>query len=105
MLSGIAYLHHWRIAHRDVKPENYMIRPKVKSANPKADGQIVLIDFGLARSCKKGEFMMTKCGSTNYCAPEVLKGLPYDHTSDLFSFGGVCLSMLTAQPPIQNVPE
>mmetsp|Transcript_72078 Transcript_72078/g.150580 ORF Transcript_72078/g.150580 Transcript_72078/m.150580 type:complete len:566 (-) Transcript_72078:64-1761(-) len=81
MLSGLAYLHHYRFAHRDIKLENYMLE------SDRDNAQLRLIDFGLARQFKKGELMRTKVGTPSYCAPEVFAGDGYDERLDVWSVG------------------
>ena len=51
------------IIHRDLKPANIMLK----------EGQIKIVDFGLARKYSKGEMMKTYAGSPFNMAPEVLK--------------------------------
>lgn len=84
MLTGIAYLHHYSFAHRDVKPENYMLATAAKGS------PIKLIDFGLARSYRKGDPMTSRVGTPHYVAPEVVDGdntLGYDAKCDIWSIG------------------
>merc|ERR1712217_584978 len=80
MLSGLAYLHHYRFAHRDIKPENYMLE------TGRFNAKLKLIDFGLAHQLQKGEKMHTMCGTLAYVAPEVF-GDGYDERCDTWSLG------------------
>mmetsp|Transcript_94733 Transcript_94733/g.171051 ORF Transcript_94733/g.171051 Transcript_94733/m.171051 type:complete len:407 (+) Transcript_94733:113-1333(+) len=83
MLSGIAYLHHYRIAHRDVKPDNYML------ATPDSNATLRLIDFGLATNISRHNFLTERVGTPDFAAPEVLAGKPYDVKCDIWSIGVV----------------
>ena len=48
---------------------------------------------------------MTRVGSVQWAAPEVLLGKPYSHKCDLWSFGVVCWEMLTSQVPFEKMPQ
>jgi len=52
------------IIHRDLKPANIMLK----------NGNIKIVDFGLARKFSNGELMRTYVGSPLNMAPEILKG-------------------------------
>jgi len=80
MLAGIAYLHHHRFLHRDVKLENYMLTKK--EVNP----QLQLCDFGLSIRVEKGNQITGTVGTLLYMSPEVLIG-KYDHKCDIWSVG------------------
>merc|ERR1712232_656528 len=43
--------------------------------------------------------MTTRCGTPQYAAPEVLKGLPYNVNCDLWGIGCVCITMMIADIP------
>mmetsp|Transcript_101022 Transcript_101022/g.253293 ORF Transcript_101022/g.253293 Transcript_101022/m.253293 type:complete len:473 (+) Transcript_101022:76-1494(+) len=86
MLAAIAYLHHHRFAHRDLKLENFML--KDNAARP----HLCLVDFGLSVRMRKGEKLTGKVGTLMYMAPEVLGG-SYDEKCDIWSIG-VCSYIL-----------
>jgi eukaryotic-like serine/threonine-protein kinase len=100
---GLAAAHEKGLVHRDLKPENiFLLR----------DGQVKILDFGLARSMTAtdggatGEATMlspvvtdagTVMGTVGYMAPEQVRGLAVDGRSDLFALGAVLYEMLTGQ--------
>ncbi|RXN18206.1 serine threonine- kinase H1-like protein [Labeo rohita] len=73
VLDGVKYLHTLGITHRDLKPENLLYY------HPGADSKIMITDFGLASTRKKGDecLMKTTCGTPEYIAPEILVRKPY----------------------------
>ncbi|MCK6462118.1 MAG: serine/threonine protein kinase, partial [Planctomycetes bacterium] len=90
VLSALAHIHARGIVHRDVKPENLIVR--------KGDGHLetVLIDFGLALSAganRAGE----ASGTLPYIAPEVLAGAAADPRADLFALGMVLFEVATGK--------
>jgi len=94
MLSGVAYLHHYRLAHRDIKPENYLLEEEDEGSALK------LTDFGLARSFTPGCKMLSKVGSVGYVAPEVVSSADgYDAKCDIWSLGVTsCVISIAAKP-------
>jgi len=87
-------LHHQGAIHLDLKPENVLLR---------ADGEAVLIDFGLAHHARFPDLLAEErrflAGSAPYIAPEPARGVRHDPRSDLFSLGVVLYELATARLP------
>ncbi|XP_013116627.2 stress-activated protein kinase JNK [Stomoxys calcitrans] len=79
MLCGIRHLHSAGIIHRDLKPSNIVV---------KANCQLKILDFGLARTNCGPKLMMTPYVVTRYYrAPEVILGMRYQENVDIWSVG------------------
>eukprot|EP01129_Flabellula_baltica_P011071 TRINITY_DN4770_c0_g1_i3.p1 TRINITY_DN4770_c0_g1~~TRINITY_DN4770_c0_g1_i3.p1 ORF type:complete len:401 (-),score=90.94 TRINITY_DN4770_c0_g1_i3:24-1226(-) len=89
ILDAIAYMHENGIAHRDLKPENLLVAD---------DGSIKVTDFGLSKDYSL-ETLQTSCGTPDYVAPEVLKGVSYDSAVDIWSIGVITYILLCGFPP------
>ncbi len=93
MASALGAVHRAGLAHRDLKPANVMMRE---------DGQIVLIDFGLAKPVDGGHHLTMAGevrGSPYYISPEQAAGDGVDQRSDLYSLGVMFYEMLTGKRP------
>jgi predicted Ser/Thr protein kinase len=101
--AALAAAHERGIVHRDLKPENVMRR---------RDGQIKVLDFGLARNAAPGEratmARLTEAGvalgTVGYMAPEQLRGDNVDPRADVFAFGVLAWELATAEHPFGTDP-
>jgi serine/threonine protein kinase len=85
--------HHPPIIFRDLKPTNVMV---------KGNGQVVLIDFGIARFFKEGQEQDTVfLGSPGYAPPEQHGTSQTNPRSDLYSLGATLHCCLTCRDPFQ----
>ncbi|MCT7955997.1 GUN4 domain-containing protein [Laspinema palackyanum] len=102
LLPVLTFIHDRQIVHRDIKPANIIRR--VWSDRPSFTehqaGQIVLIDFGIAKLLSATAMMQTGTiiGSPEYMAPEQNRGKVVPAT-DLYSLGVTCLYLLTGMSP------
>lgn len=76
------------IIHRDIKPENIFVSPY---------GEFKLGDFGIARQLDGLTGGLSRNGTPNYMAPEVMNGQSYDRTADLYSLGVVLYQLLNGK--------
>lgn len=90
--------HGMGIIHRDVKPANIFL------VSPDQGGGVRLMDFGLAKIM--GAEALTAAGmiagSPTYIAPEMWLAQPFDHRTDVYSFGAVVYRALAGRPPFRG---
>jgi len=94
ILEAIDYMHCNGIAHRDLKPENVLLTLG-KDGGPDV---IKVTDFGLAKDMGE-EMLKTSCGTPDYVAPEVIMGMAYDNSVDIWSIGVITYILLCGFPP------
>ncbi len=88
--SGLKEAHAQGIVHRDLKPENVMID---------AQGNVKIMDFGIARSMEAGTRLTgSMVGTPAYMAPEQVAGKPVDYRTDIYSLGLMLYEMFTGSP-------
>ncbi|GHE66086.1 putative serine/threonine-protein kinase [Streptomyces spiralis] len=94
ILQGLEYAHRSGIVHRDIKPANVMLT---------RNGQVKVMDFGIARAMGDSGMTMTQTaaviGTAQYLSPEQAKGEQVDARSDLYSTGCLLYELLTVRPP------
>jgi serine/threonine protein kinase len=92
--SALQYAHQHNIIHRDVKPENFLVRAGRDGAL-----EIFLADFGLVKEYHPESNTNTLAvGTADYVAPEQIEGRPVP-ASDQYALGVMAYELLAGRLP------
>src|SRR5438552_14847770 len=96
--GALDYAHQRGIVHRDIKPQNMLLRAE--------DDRLLLADFGIAKvlSATSGQSQTGVMGTLAYMAPEQLNG-HVSRATDVYALGCVLFQMLTGQVPYTGPTE
>lgn len=95
LTSAIKDAHSHNIIHRDIKPQNVLV---------KDDGTVKITDFGIAIANDNVQLTMNNAvmGSAHYLAPETAQGKEATPQVDIYSLGIVFYELLTGSVPFQG---
>jgi hypothetical protein len=94
LADAVAHAHRNLLVHRDLKPGNVLVT---------ADGQVKLLDFGIAKALEAGDSDATVVGerpyTPHYASPEQVRGEPLSTATDVYSLGVLLYVLLTGRRP------
>jgi serine/threonine protein kinase len=102
-MEALAYMDEKKIMHRDLKPDNMILKEK----NKLECCTLKLVDFGLATVYDIPEYLFKRCGTPGFVAPEVInapsnQNIHYTPKCDVFSAGVIFYILLTEKSPFDG---
>ena len=95
--NAVAYAHGMLVVHRDLKPANILVT---------ANGDVCLLDFGIAKMLEQGITRRTQLTefaghamTPSYASPEQILGQSLTVASDVYSLGVILFELLTGERP------
>jgi len=103
ILEALSYMSDKNIMHRDLKPDNMILKEK----NKLNQCTLKIVDFGLSTVCDIPEYLFKRCGTPGYVAPEVINApsnvnIHYTPKCDVFSVGVIFYIMITQKSPFDG---
>jgi serine/threonine protein kinase len=103
IIKALAYMDSKKIMHRDLKPDNMIMKTHDNLENC----HLKLVDFGLSTVCDVPEYLFKRCGTPGFVAPEVINApsktnIHYTPKCDVFSAGVIFFILLSGRSPFDG---
>ena len=87
LFEAVAYMHAQRVLHKDIKPENVLVKGKLQP-------DVVLADYGLCASLSNPAELICPSGTPGYSAPEVSRMIVQTEAVDIYALGATFFFIL-----------
>ncbi len=94
--DALGFLHNMKIVHRDVKPNNIIIRN---------DKTVCLVDFSIAKMMNDSAKDTVNLGTIGYAAPEQFGLAQSNPTTDIYAFGVLANQLVLGVYPTVQIPK
>lgn len=99
ILNGLMYLHQHNIIHRDIKPDNILLKSHGTGAFPFI---AKIADFGVSKELSdQNELAKTFTGTQQFMAPETMRGEPYSRAVDIWALGCLVYQLAVGTCPFE----
>ncbi len=101
ILSGLRFAHEKAIIHRNIKPENILL--KISDRQP---WTAHISNFGMAKLYQEisNKINLGNTGNPAYMAPEQFYG-QYSYSCDLYAVGAILFELIVGEPPFSGMPQ
>ena len=97
VVSAINFMHKKKMAHRDMKPENILLTSKDSTRY-----EIKVTDFGFSCFYDPGKKLSLALGTPRFMAPELVMGMSYNESVDIWSIGVITYMLLSGRFPFNG---
>lgn len=108
--SALHYAHSQHMIHRDVKPDNVLLKLSTLPGTGEESFVALLTDFGLVKLAENAQYQTqgnVPMGTLAYMSPEQIRGSDVDARTDIYALGIMLYELIAGQPPFkpQNLYE
>ena len=97
IFDGVGYMHRQRVLHKDIKPENILVKGKSRP-------DVVLADYGICASLDNRTELMSTFRTPGFAAPEVLRMIVQTPAVDVFALGATFFAILEPERFRGSIP-
>ena len=105
ILRATQYMHSRGVCHRDLKPDNILLKTAESLSNKDSNFNVKIIDFNVALLPQNGSKMTGSAGLKEWSAPEMSNGSEYDFKVDLWTIGCLMYYLVKGEPPYWGILE